>query len=69
MAYKIYGIDIPKLNPRTSYVNVLSADGVFAIIYSVNQPENVEILDTIDDSRINDIITLPEWRQPCINCT
>lgn len=69
MAYKIYGADIPKVDITSGYVISLSSNGTYALINSSNLPQNIEIIEIVDDSSINSLLELPEWKQPCLNCT
>ena len=68
MIYEINGSDIVKMDHTNSFVITLSADGTLALISSQISPNNITILQTIDESSINELLTTPFWKQPCINC-
>ena len=68
MIYEINGYDITKLNRNNTFVITHSFDGSCILISSTIKPEDIEILNTINESELNNLLEQPFWKQPCVNC-
>lgn len=68
MIYEINGYDITKLNLNNTFVITHSFDSSCILISSTIKPEDIEILNTINESDLNLLLEQPFWKQPCVNC-
>lgn len=65
MVYKILGSDITKFDPSTTHLITPSADGTYALIFS-SVELTVDVIEQVDDTDLENIITSEEWLQPCV---
>jgi hypothetical protein len=64
MIYEIKGIDITKLNLEHAFVIALSATGEFALISSSVVPSYLEIINTLEESEVTNLLAQDKWKQP-----
>jgi hypothetical protein len=66
MIFEIYGYDLNKVI-ESAYLICYSSINNSALIQSEIIPD-VEILNRFEDSELKELLKLPFWKQPCINC-
>ena len=65
MIYVINTSDIPASIASGASVIILSSDSQKAIMSS---DRLIDALESYEDSELNTLLSLPEWRQPCTEC-
>jgi hypothetical protein len=67
MIYLIEGKDVFKSTQEGSTIISWSGDGSLALVSATEPPQSIQIINTYSDG-VTDILSSPEWRQPCKNC-
>ena len=67
MIYEIKGTDITKIKVDEAFVITLNADGSSALISSSVVPDYLEIISTIADADLSNLMAQEQWKQPVLN--
>lgn len=65
MVYKILSSDLTIFDASTTHLITPSADGLYSLIFSSIELTN-GIIEQINDSNLDSIVTSAEWLQPCV---
>lgn len=67
MIYEINGSDVINLNLEEAFVITLNSDGSSALISSSVVPDYLEIISTIADADLSNVMSQEQWKQPVLN--
>jgi hypothetical protein len=67
MIYEIRTNQLPMALENNCKILSLSIDSITALIQTININE-LEIIETFDESELYMILVQEKWRQPCTNC-
>lgn len=67
MIYKINSSNIPDALSKNYKLIILSNDSLFALVQKENN-NDLLFLEEYNDNTLNTLLSLPIWKQPCVNC-
>lgn len=59
---------MPIVFKRGGKLIVIGGDGIHGLIKDLTDISNITIVNQYEDSQLDELLTQPEWQQPCKNC-